>query len=47
MENFGLVIDVIDFVHKVVHLRYQLRKNLKETPLEGEALHFSYRYNNP
>ena len=39
-ENLGLTISDIDFDKKIIHLRYQRRKNLEEEILPGETLHF-------
>lgn len=40
MENLGLTLSDIDIEHRIIHLQYQQRKNLKETVLPGETLHF-------
>lgn len=41
MENLGLTMDDIDMEKRVIHLRYQLRKDPRpEDVLPGETLHF-------
>ena len=42
MENLGLTMQDIDFERKVIHLRYQLRKDFSEVVLVGETKHFKY-----
>ena len=43
MENLGLTMDDIDMEERVIHLRYQLRKDPRpEDVLDGETLHFKF-----